>query len=364
VYGTGDNYALLNSGSSYVYFENFTYEEQNNNITKKKGYTARNGNHIYFNHVNLYGIDDHWGYHYYVDNSKIVGEGIGFAGKSFDIRRSTISSTGIGFMVRTDTPFVEGILNIEDVTFDNVGKNIGYLARQDPDNRMPGIALKFFDEIRIKNVNVMNSFTEGENINDKAFIKFSTDGTGWSQEVNVTIGDIIFENVTSDKKLLDFSTAIPCIVDRITYKKCKFIPTISETGLNGAGILSYGKQQINEIILDDCYDLSFKINNVGGVNVIPHIIVNNSKIKKRGWEVASDTIVEFKDCEISDAYLNLNKVIIKDNLFKLPFSYTFLRPSTVLLYSEANIAEVGISTSRLPALDDYVDNAYYISTVV
>ena len=360
VYGAGDVYPLMNRNSAYIHFKDFDCD-QGDISGIVGGYVGRHGSHISFDNCNLFGIDDHYGAFYDLNRTTISLGDLSFAGNTLKVRESDFKNSSFGFSLRQDTPFAEGDLIFENVTFDNVQRPMQYTATSDPDNRLPGIPLKFFDNIKIKDITVKNTYKErAQDINNTSLLEFTTVGGGWHTPQTVQIGKIVFEDIDSDIKLINFSSSIPTNIDEIIFNNIKIKPTIPYDSIYGRLFRMIGAHTINKINIIKTDEGSYRIPSEATIN---EINTSDSKLTEsttNHWQcLPEETLSTFKNCHFGNLRCRFNnKLIFKDNIFGF-ISYAMGIDTATILLSRGNVAEVDVNVSYIPVLDGYVNATYY-----
>ena len=142
----GDSYAFLNSTSSYILHYGVNYNDGGATSKKERGYAARHGKYVYFNKCFLNGIDDHYGHHYYINNTDFTHRGIAISGGSVHIDNcKQYSPTEALMSLRTDTPYADG-----DLVITNSWVKSNLFAASSANNVGYNSKYKAWDIIRIK----------------------------------------------------------------------------------------------------------------------------------------------------------------------------------------------------------------------
>ncbi|MEG1234864.1 MAG: hypothetical protein RSE18_13635, partial [Acinetobacter sp.] len=105
----GSSYPFLNSRSSHIKFDRCFYRDSGNAIKQGRAYIARHGNFVEFESCLFSGLDDHYGWNYFVRNMQ-MSKGIGFCGGSLTVENCY--SSDILVNLREDTPYADGTLKI------------------------------------------------------------------------------------------------------------------------------------------------------------------------------------------------------------------------------------------------------------
>jgi uncharacterized protein YjbI with pentapeptide repeats len=147
----GDSYPFVASISSFLHFEDCEYVDGNGFTKRERGYAARHGNYVFFYNCRFAGIDDHYGHNYFIQNCVFNLRGVSVSGGSVTIKDSKIFGSTYLFSQRSDAPYSDGTLHIENCEADSRLVT----SYRDPDAR--STKRKFFDRIRIVNCRIVNT---------------------------------------------------------------------------------------------------------------------------------------------------------------------------------------------------------------
>lgn len=105
----GTSYAFLNSTSSHIKYDRCFYRDSGGAVKNERGHVGRHGFYVEFDSCLFAGVDDHFGWNYFV-NEMQMSRGIQFAGGSLTVENCY--SSDILVNLREDTPYADGTLKI------------------------------------------------------------------------------------------------------------------------------------------------------------------------------------------------------------------------------------------------------------
>lgn len=370
IYGTGDTYPISNYNSYDVKINGLKYIETTNAsgaVNPSKGYSARHGNYVSFKNCSVYGIDDHYGYNYFVEDCLINGEGVTFAGENLSFKKTKFIACPQALKIRPDTPDARGTLLFEDCDFISCGVIVHHQVTLDS-VKVLGYNPYYFDDIVFRRVSVTKSKDFNSAVGIRGVISASTTG---GTQYTININSILFDGVESDLPLVNMYASSKFKIEEITINKSK-VKYIADfpVNYNAITLSSHAdrKHTIGEInvIKSDNMSMALLENSIVGVVNYENSKLGVADLRNTLYKFATKLNLHLEKCVIGKATRLENSVgdgfvSFEDCFFESGRTVHALNKPENLLYTKRNLAEVGSNLSLLPQLNGYVNPSIYVT---
>lgn len=108
------SYAFSNYISGFIFLDNCGYQDGEGTAERERGYSGRHGNCVVFNSCKFTGLDDHYGWNYFVSDMDFVTRPIMFAGGRLTLTNCRALGDMELLQLRSDTPFANGTLTMNN----------------------------------------------------------------------------------------------------------------------------------------------------------------------------------------------------------------------------------------------------------
>lgn len=290
----GDSYSFSNFISSFVTFANCGYIDANGVAKRERGYSARHGYMVAFNNCTFSGIDEHYGWDYFVDNMKFTTRHITICGGSLSVRNCESLHDDALVELRSDAPYANGTLYMENC------KGKGLLRSIRPIEGDYTTKRKAWDYITL-----VDSHTKSDDIpcvelrsyfdrDDKQPTKILTMRnvthtrlSGSERSVLIVGGNVGFEGTINPYRR----------VAKVSIDNCEYIDGHTTTGTSDIG---------NAIRDFQCGDITIK--DTKGLSTFQ---LKSSTLTVKGGDIGR--YISSFDCEVS-SLIRLDNVTIRPNL--------------------------------------------------